>query len=146
MEPNFEDSDYLVVDEVSYYFREPKRGEAVVFRFPRDPRQFFIKRIIGLPGERIEIHGGRVRIFNSEFPNGFTLDEPYLSPPNRPTHPEYTITLGKNQFFVLGDNRDFSSDSRIWGVLERKFIVGRAIFRAWPITRFGLVPDYALPY
>lgn len=141
MEPTFENKEYLVVDEVSYYFREPKRGEVIVFRYPRDPSQFFIKRIIGLPGEKVEIYSGRVKIVNPEFSDGFTLDEPYLDPPNHFTTPDTKITLGSSQYFVLGDNRDFSSDSRIWGTLERKFITGRVFFRAWPVTRLGFLTD-----
>lgn len=139
MEPNFENSEYLIIDELSYYFREPNRGESIVFRYPRDPRQFFIKRIIGLPEERIELKGGKIKIYNKEYADGFTLQEPYLNPPNRATYPELSVVLEEDEFFVLGDNRDFSSDSRVWGVLERRFIVGRAAFRAWPFDRFGVV-------
>lgn len=139
MEPNFENSEYLIIDELSYYFREPNRGESIVFRYPRDPRQFFIKRIIGLPGERVELKGGKIKIHNKEYSDGFTLQEPYLSLPNRATYPELSVALKEDEFFVLGDNRDFSSDSRVWGVLERRFIVGRAAFRAWPFDRFGII-------
>lgn len=146
MEPNFENSEYLVVDEATYYFRSPQRGEVIVFRYPRDPRQFFIKRIVGLPGERVEIKEGRVKIFNADYPEGFTWEEPYLDPPNRPTHPDIKITLEEGEYVVLGDNRDFSSDSRVWGGLEKKFIVGRALFRVWPPAKFGLVPDYSVEY
>jgi signal peptidase I len=139
MEPSFEDQEYLVIDEVTFYFREPERGEVVVFRYPRDPRQFFIKRIIGLPGEKIEITGGRVKIFNDQNKKGFVLEEPYLDPPGRLTRPDLSTTLGRDEYFVLGDNRDFSSDSRIWGVLKRKLITGRAVFRAWPVERLGIL-------
>ncbi len=146
MQPNFENREYLIIDEVSYYFRNPLRGEAVVFRFPQNPRQFFIKRIIGLPEEGIEIRGGRIKVFNSSYPDGFTLEESYLDPPGRATNPDIDVKLGKDEYFVLGDNRDFSSDSRIWGALDRKLITGRVIFRVWPIARFGLVPDFAVSY
>lgn len=146
MEPNFHDSEYLIIDEVSFYFREPLRGEVIVFRFPLNPRQFFIKRIVGLPGETVELVDGRVKITNDEFPEGFFLEEPYLVPPDRSTRPNLTITLGPEEYFVLGDNRDFSSDSRVWGELERKFIVGRALFRAWPVKRLGIVPDYSVEF
>src|SRR3989344_2645511 len=84
MEPNFGDREYLVIDEVSFYLREPERGEVVVFRYPRDPRQFFIKRIIGLPEEKVEIKEGMVKIYNEQFSQGFVLEEPYLAPPARP--------------------------------------------------------------
>ncbi len=139
MQPRFEDREYLVIDEVTFYFREPERAEVVVFRYPRDPRQFFIKRIIGLPGERVEVKEGKVKIFNEQNPKGFIPEETYLDPPGRPTHPGLSITLGEDEYFVLGDNRDFSSDSRMWGVLNRKFITGRALFRAWPIERLGIL-------
>ncbi|MBI4225014.1 MAG: signal peptidase I [Candidatus Sungbacteria bacterium] len=139
MEPTFEDSEYLIIDELSYAIRQPARGEVVVFRYPRDPKQFFIKRIIGLPGEEIDIRGGRVTIMNAEHPSGFAVDEQYLDPPNRPTYPEVHRKLGIDEYFVLGDNRDFSSDSRIWGILPKKLITGRTLLRVWPIDRFGVV-------
>lgn len=139
MEPSFEDREYLVIDEVSLYFRELARTDVVVFRYPRDQRQFFIKRIIGLPGEKVEIKGGKVSIFNAENPEGFILEEDYLGPPGRATHPDLKQTLGEDEYFVLGDNRDFSSDSRIWGSLKRGLITGRAIFRAWPVDRLGIL-------
>lgn len=143
MEPNFEDREYLIVDEMSYYFRAPERGEIIIFHYPRDPQQFFIKRIIGLPGETVEIRDGRVRIINPAYPKGFTLEEPYLNPPGRPTRPDVTATLGAEEYFVMGDNRDFSSDSRIWGTLNKKLIVGRALIRAWPPKRIGIYPGAA---
>src|SRR3989344_2226810 len=139
MEPNFENSEYLVIDEASYYFRKPERGEVIVFRYPRDPRQFFIKRIIGLPGETVEIKGGRISIFNPSHSEGFLLQETYLNPPNRPTHPDVKVMLAERQYFVLGDNRGFSSDSRVWGTLSREFIVGRGRFRGWAPAAVGLV-------
>ena len=141
MEPNFQDRQYLIIDEISYYLRTPKRGEAIVFHYPKDPSEFFIKRIIGLPREKVEITGGKVKIFNAAYPEGFTLDEEYLNPPNHPTRPDSAVTLGDSQYFVLGDNRDFSSDSRFWGVLDKKFMVGRVVFRAWPADRFGTIQD-----
>lgn len=139
MEPNFYESDYLVIDEMSFYFRSPLRGEVIVFRYPRDTRQFFIKRIVALPGERVNIRNGRVKIINSDYPKGFVLSESYLIPQDRPTYPEVEISLGDDEFFVLGDNRDASSDSRVWGPLSKKFVMGRALFRAWPINGFGVL-------
>lgn len=141
MEPNFEDREYLVIDELSFYFRSPERGEVVVFRYPRDPRQFFIKRIVALPGEQIQITNGKIKIYNQNFPKGFVLDEPYLDPPGARTRPDVSVELGAGEYFVLGDNRDFSSDSRVWGALDRKFIVGRALFRAWPVEKFGILVE-----
>lgn len=144
MEPNFFDGEYLVVDEVSYYFREPRRGESIVFRYPYNPRQFFIKRIIGLPGETVKITEGRIKIINKQIPEGFWLDESSLGLEDRYTSPNIEITLGKDEYFVLGDNRDESSDSRVWGPLKKKFIVGRVFIRAWPISRLEIVSDPSL--
>ena len=112
-----------------------------MFRYPKDPRQFFIKRIIGLPGERVRINNGRVTIVNARYPKGFLVEEQYLFPPNRATYPEMDIVVPERQFFVLGDNRDFSSDSRVWGLLPQKNIVGRAFLRAWPPGRVGIIPE-----
>ena len=139
MEPNFHDGQYLIIDEATYNFRKPLRGEVIVFRYPRDPGQFFIKRIIGLPSERVQIAKGRVRIFNSSNPSGMLLDETYLTPENRLTYPDEEKTLTSSEYFLMGDNRDFSSDSRIWGPMDIKFMVGRTLFRAWPLDSFGFV-------
>ncbi len=138
MEPNFHNREYLVIDELSYFFRAPARGEIVVFRYPLDPAEYFIKRVIGLPGETVEIKNGGVFIYNTEHPKGFELTEPYL-PMKRETQGTIRFALGPDAYVVLGDNRPFSSDSRTWGVLERKFITGRVIFRAWPLERFGVL-------
>ena len=139
MEPNFYDRDYLVVDELSYAFREPARGEVVIFRYPQDPRQFFIKRIIGLPNEQVEIKSGQVKIINLSQPQGFVLAEPYLNNLGLAAGPDAVAVLGQQEYFVLGDNRAASSDSRFWGALTRKFLIGRAGFRAWPFSQFGII-------
>lgn len=139
MEPSFYDRQYLVVDELSYAFREPTRGEVVVFRYPQDPRQFFIKRIIGLPGEQVEIKSGQVKIINTLRPAGFVLAEPYLKNFGLGVGPDVVSVLGPQEYFVLGDNRGASSDSRFWGALARKFLIGRAVFSAWPLSQFGAV-------
>lgn len=145
MVPIFEDKDYLIVDEISYRFREPERGESIVFHYPKDPSQFFIKRIIGLPGERVIITNSHVVIENSKHPQGFVLDEPYLDPANRVTEPPMEVLLGTGDFFVLGDNRAYSADSRIWGPLPRDLIVGRTLLRAWPLGRVGAVTGFPKP-
>lgn len=139
MEPNFDDREYLVIDELTYQFREPERGEVVVFRYPNNPKEFFIKRIIGLPGETVIIKDGQILISGG---NGkpASLQESYL-PSDLKTFPEKEYVLDKTQYLVLGDNRRNSSDSRIWGPLDKKFITGRAFFRAWPLSKFGLVPQ-----
>ena len=132
MEPNFETGDYLIVDEISYRFRDPQRGEVVVFKYPRNLSQRYIKRIVGLPGETIEIKDNRVIIFNEKGKK--ILDESKYLPHGAITPGQVRITLAENEYFVLGDNRIASSDSRTWGVLPREYIVGRVFFRLWPFT------------
>jgi signal peptidase I len=129
MYPNFEDKDYLIVDELTYRFREPGRGEVIIFKYPKDPSQLFIKRIVGLPGEIIEIKDGQVFVTkNSETE---LLDESYL-PSDDQTLGNIKVILDENEYFVLGDNRMFSSDSRRWGSVPEDYIVGKAYLRAWP--------------
>lgn len=140
MEPNFSDGQYLIVDELSYRLREPSRGEVIVFRYPKDPKQFYIKRIIGLPGEKVEIKNNQVIIYNNNNNNsqGKVLEEPYL-PENELTLSngfKAVWTLKDDEYFILGDNRIASSDSRIWGPLNKKFVVGRVFLRAFPFDKF----------
>lgn len=144
MSPNFSNGDYLLVDELTYHFRAPERGEVAVFKYPGgDGETYFIKRIIGLPGETVKIDSGKVYIINESNPDGFLLDEKYLS--------DRTATMGNAEFkvqpgkyFVLGDNRSYSFDSRSWGLLERSEIVGLARLRLWPIVnmRAFAAPQY----
>lgn len=134
MRPNFQDGDYLIIDEISYRFRGPDRGDVIVLRFPNDESQFFIKRIVGLPNDRVVIENGKVKIYNSEHSQGFVLAEQYL-PSNNLTYGNLNMTLGADEFFVLGDNRLSSSDSRIWGTLPRRDIVGRVFLRIFPLPR-----------
>jgi signal peptidase I len=139
MDPNFWDGDYLIIDEISYHFEQPERGDVIVFRYPLDPSQFFIKRIIGLPGETVKIADGEVIIYNkSVSEEGIVLDESaYLKDSYTPGNLE--ISLGKDEYFVLGDNRIASSDSRRWGGVAKHYIIGRAWIRAWPFNRTGIV-------
>jgi signal peptidase I len=136
MEPNFDDGQYLIIDELSYRFREPQRGEIVVFKYPHDPSQRYIKRIIGLPGETVEVKDGRV------FISGEALDESGYLPTGTLTPGLAKITLAENDYFVLGDNRLHSSDSRSWGPLPKENIVGRAYLRAWP---FDVLAKFEAP-
>lgn len=138
MEPNFHNGEYLVIDELSYFFRPPTRGEVVVFRYPLGPREYLIKRVIGLPGETIEIREDGITVINPKHPDGFRLEESYLAEPT-PIRGTIRFAPGEGEYVVLGDNRPASSDSRNWGLLGRKFITGRALIRAWPLTRAGLV-------
>ncbi len=138
METTFATGEYLIVDQLTYHFEEPKRGDVIVFRYPKDPSKFFIKRVIGLPGDVIDIGGREVTITNAEHPDGATLEEGYV----RSMKPSATIheELGAGEYFVMGDNRDASSDSRSWGVLQQDKIVGRAFLRLFPFTTIDVFP------
>lgn len=138
MEPSFEDGDYLLIDEISYRFNEPIRGDVIVFRYPEDRGQFFIKRIIGLPGETIEIKDNKVIIYNADDPDGSVLSENYLDS-DQETLGNMLTRLDDNEYFVLGDNRLASSDSRRWGPVNETLITGKAFLRAWPFTKFDKI-------
>lgn len=140
MEPNFRNGDYLIVDEISYRLQEPQRGEVIVFKYPNDPSQRYIKRIIGLPGEKIKIENNKVMA------NGEVLDESAYIPLFETTAGAAEFTLKSNEYFVMGDNRSASFDSRRWGALSRKNIIGRVIFRAWPFAALAKmeIPEYNL--
>lgn len=135
MEPNFDDGEYLVVDELTYRFRGPERGEVIVFKFPKDPSQYYIKRIIGLPNETVEIKDNQVVLYNDEFREGLVLDESVYLANGQYLWGNVKMTLGGNEYFVLGDNRGASSDSRQWGVLPQENIIGRVWVRAWPFNK-----------
>jgi signal peptidase I len=145
MYPNFHDGDYLIVDELSYELGKPQRGDVVIFRYPNNPSEFFIKRVIGLPGETVEIQNGKVKIYNGANLDGFVLDEKYYLASNVPTTGEIFQKLGSDEYYVLGDNRTASSDSRSWGVLNRRFVIGRAWVRAWPFDSFKVFQPFTYP-
>ncbi|MDD5032794.1 MAG: signal peptidase I [Candidatus Pacebacteria bacterium] len=136
MYPNFENGEYLIIDEFSYKFKAPQRGEVIVFRYPDDPSKFFIKRIVGLPGERVEIKNNSIYAYNNEFPEGIMLQESYLPEEMRTTN--LTMLLSNDQYFVMGDNRGMSSDSRSWGPLKKDLIIGRAWIRLWPFNKASI--------
>lgn len=138
MEPNFYNGQYLVINEIGYTFGAPQRGDIIVFKYPKDTSQYFIKRIIGLPGERVDIQDNKVIVFNSAHPNGFALDESYL-PKTDLTFADgqfNNVTVGNSEYFVLGDNRMASSDSRFWGTVPKNDIVGKVWLRAFPFQSF----------
>jgi len=143
MEPNFDNWHYLIVDRLSFRFGEPQRGEVVVFDLPQEPSRSLIKRVIGLPGETVVLQDKNVVIINEEYPAGFTLEEPYLDPQNNVGVNIMRVTLEKDQYFVLGDNRRVSADSRTWGTLPKDMIVGRAILRLYPLDQIGILPGDA---
>ena len=143
MEPTFDDLQYLIVDRITYDLSTPQRGDVIVFDLPQNTSRALIKRVIGLPGETVKLSGNSVTIVNKEYPQGFTLSEPYLDPQNLGGATDMTVTLGADQYFVLGDNRKVSADSRLWGTLPREDIVGRVLFRLFPFTKLGIVPGEA---
>ena len=130
MEPTFSHRNYLLVDELTYRFREPERGEVVVFRYPKEQRSFYIKRIIGLPGERVAVDESGVTVYRGS--ERKVLAEPYLG--EWRGRERIDVTLGPHQYFVMGDNRNASFDSRNWGPLSRGDLVGLARLRLWPVS------------
>lgn len=143
MDPTFAQNEYLVIDQVTYRTHTPARGDVIIFRYPLDPDTYFIKRVIGLPGETVDVTDGVVTVIE---PKGVrhVLNEPYLSPDVKKK--ESIVTkLDRDEYFVLGDNRKASADSRVWGPLPKKFILGRAIARLLPLDKVQLLPgEYPL--
>jgi len=137
MEPTFDTGQYLIIDELSYHLGEPQRGDIIIFRYPRNPSEFFIKRVIGLPNETVEVTPDSVTIVE---PDGSaeTLSEPYLI--NRGNGGTLTMKLGPDEYFVMGDNRPNSSDSRSWGAVPRQNIIGHAFIRLLPFSKIDILP------
>lgn len=150
MEPNFEDGQYLIINEFGYkhteipgvgsieQFRDLERQDVVVFRYPKNPEQYYIKRIIALPGESVAIKDGIVYIFNDIHHQGYALDESAYLSKNVKTSDMPKITLDEDEYFVMGDNRAFSYDSRAFGPIHRTDLIGRVLLRAWPVSRAAL--------
>ena len=137
MHPTFENLDYLIINEFWYYFAEPARGDVVVFRYPNDPSIFYIKRIIGLPGETVSINRGTVTITTADGEK-LLLTEPYIV--NEDATYTKSVSLNKDEYFVMGDNRPNSSDSRVWGPLAKSAIIGRVDLRLLPVDESGFFP------
>jgi len=158
MEPTFDNWDYLITDRLSYRLGDPQRGDVVVFCLPgsgecslierlknrelQAPRTL-IKRVIGLPGETVSVSEEGVRISSAENPEGFLLDEPYLSPSNLGGPSGMELKLSADEYFVMGDNRRVSSDSRIWGVLPKEDILGHVLVRVFPVSSVSVLPGDA---
>lgn len=158
MEPNFEDHEYLIINELGYKttdvgfkygeneinfftvksFKEFKRGDVVVFRYPKNPSVYYIKRVVGLPGEKIEIKNKEVKIYNGGNPEGFILDESEYLSPGEQTQGDQVAMLSDTEYFVMGDNRSYSSDSRSWGPVPEVDVVGKVLLRAWPVGRAAI--------
>jgi len=154
MEPNFENGEYLIINELGYKetdigiggkelfsvspFKDLKRGDTIVFKYPKDPKQYFIKRIVGLPGEKVKVSNGKVYIFNKENPDGFVLDESGYLSEEIATPGDSVQQLSETEYFAMGDNRFYSHDSRAWGPLDEKFVIGKVLIRAWPLNRASI--------
>ena len=150
MEPNFEDGQYLIVNELGYketdlnigsnnlFAVKPFKESVVVFRYPLDQSKFFIKRVIGLPGETVQIKDNQVIIFNKQHPNGFVLNESAYLSSDVITNQDQTVQLGPDQYFVMGDNLEFSSDSRAWGPVPVSDLIGEVELRAWPLNKISV--------
>lgn len=143
MEPNFSDGNYLLIDEITYRFREPQRGEVVVFRYPNNPSVYYIKRIIGLPGEKLVVKNSQIAAYNDQTPGGLIVKEDYLKSDVR-TSGDSDIQLKDNEYYVMGDNRYYSFDSRNWGPVDREDIIGLVRLRLFPITQLKAfaAPNY----
>lgn len=139
MEPNFHNGEYILTDKISYRFRNPIRGDVIILKAPKNPEIDYIKRVIGLPGERIKVEKGQVYI------NEVKVDERYVSDttplfPGSFLQEGEEITVPEGEYFVMGDNRPHSSDSREFGSIAKNLVIGRAFFRYWPLTKIGAVP------
>lgn len=139
MFPNFKDGEYLLTDKISFRLSNPKRGNVIVFEAPPNRREDFIKRIIALPGEKVSIKEGKVLVNNKQLEETY-LPSSFSTQPGTYLEEDKTIELKNNEYFVLGDNRNFSSDSRMWGPIKRDDIIGRAFFVYWPPQQIGIIP------
>lgn len=137
MDTTFANGEYLIVDEITYRFNEPERGDVIIFKYPQDTSKYFIKRVIGLPGETVSVKNDIVTVTNSKYPKGIVLHEPYI---NSTSFLNRTTTLGGDEYFVMGDNRGVSSDSRVWGPLPKEDIIGRPLVRLLPFSRINFLP------
>lgn len=137
MEPTFHDHEYLIVNEITYRFGDPSRGDVVVFKYPRNPEQFFIKRIIALPGEGVKVENGAVYVKKDGEADWWLLDESSYLDETMKTYPNVEMTMGGDEYFVLGDNRSSSLDSRMFGAVSREFFIGKTWLRAWPLDKIN---------
>jgi len=138
MDPTFKDRQYLIVDELSYHLDDPLRGDVAIFKYPKNPKQYFIKRVIGLPGETVVVNGqGQVFIKDIDGNITMTLSEPYVE---HMKDDSVELKLGQNEYFMMGDNRSGSFDSRSWGAVDRELIVGKAFLRLFPLTEADILP------
>lgn len=144
MNPTFADKQYLIVDQVTHNFKEFERGDVIVFRYPNNPSKLFIKRVVGLPSETISINGNKITIKDNKNKKSFVIKETYIDI-KEIKGVQISTTLKDDEYFVMGDNRNESSDSRIWGPLKRSFIIGKPIIRLFPIGKIGFLPGTYTP-
>lgn len=148
MDPTLHLGEYLVIDKISTQFSEPMRGDVMIFRYPLDPGVYFVKRVVGLPRETLKITGDSVALLAEDGENFEPLIEPYISKVTSetegtiPKDSVFTVTLADDEYYMLGDNRQFSSDSRVWGPLRKKYLIGYASMRLLPLTRIALHPGW----
>lgn len=153
MIPNFHDKEYILVGKWIYELGRPERGDVIIFKNPGNSKEYYIKRIIGLPGETMFVPGDNtVKVFNDRYPNGFTLNEKAYLPSTNSTYCGGNttwcgrkVTLRENEYFVLGDNREHSSDSRFFGPVDRSYISGMAWLRLWPFTNINFISRTEYP-
>lgn len=136
MEPNFHDGEYLIVNKLAYRLGEYERGDVIVFKYPNDPSKDYIKRVIGLPGDTVEIRSGQL------FVNSVQIEEPYEHMPN--ARDESPVVVEPGHLYVMGDNRPASSDTRSWGQLGQEFVIGQAWLAIWPFEQAGLVEHHPI--
>lgn len=141
MDPTFHDGEYILTDKISYRFKEPQRGDIIVFKAPRNPDFDYIKRIIAIPGDTISISNGNIYLNSKKLNEDYIKSETIILP-GQFIKEGQEITLKSDEYFVLGDNRSHSSDSRQWGTVPKKDIIGRVFFRYWPLTKFGTIQSY----
>lgn len=137
MVPTFTDKDYLIIDKLTYRLHSPQRDDVIVFKYPNDTSKYFIKRIIALPGETIDIKGQTITIVNEAHPEGLVLDQSFIQ---NMSSDDIHLKLKKDEYYVMGDNRTASSDSRVWGPLNKKFMTGKVWLRLLPIKHADIYP------
>jgi len=138
MQPGLQNGEYVLVNKVAYVFHAPERGDVIVFEWPVDTTKNLIKRVVGLPGDKIVLTGSTVTV------DGVTLNEPYISAPLNFSGKELTVPA--NDYFVMGDNRPDSDDSRTWGFLPRNYIIGKAVMIYWPFNHWQIINTYPSVY
>jgi len=147
MMSTLKNNELILTNKIVYRTHDPERGDVITFKSPDDPKKDFIKRIIALPKERIELSNNKIKIYNKQYPDGFILDETYLdtfqvSDPGEILRDGVALDIPENEYIVMGDNRRNSFDSRAWGPLKKDAIIGKAWFVYWPINRMGFSPDH----